>query len=367
MVFDHINALIVILIFGSLILLAFIKITNPLNINRKGNACFAIFLFLLASFWLEEIATFSGFGRVNELALMVVHSLQIFTSLAMYFSILFYSVPAFKIGFRHFPHFILPLVYMVMHIYEFVYLPDSNVIHLLHIMLILSMSLFYSVFSYIKIRRHQTNILLYSSNTEGVNLKWLEYILIQVLVVCVIVALYNVFNWTADLNLFVNSSNLLAVFVIAYFSLRQKEIIPVKEEQKNELTFIKEEEEKKESKKVVADEDLVRIKNQLLDLMEKAEPYLDSELNLVKLAKELSVTSHQLSYVINRGFEENFFQFVNRYRVEKAKELLNNCDDLTMLAIAFDSGFNSKTAFNTTFKRMTQQTPTEYKKASSIL
>jgi AraC-like DNA-binding protein len=367
MEFDHINSLIVILIFGSLILLAFIKFTNPLNINKKGNAWFGVFLLLFASFWLEEIAEFSGFGMVNSLALEGVHNLQIFTPLALYFSILSYTIPAFKIGYRHLPHLILPFVYIIVHIYRFVYSPDSYVINVLIITLILSQSLFYALFSYLKLRRHQKSILLYSSNTLGVNLNWLEYILIQVIVICIIVVLQNIFVRTTHPILLVNSINLITVFIIAFFSLKQKEIFPLNEKQENELYFITEREDTKEKRKMMPDEDLTKIKKQLLELMVKTQPYLDSELNLVKLAEVMTVTPHQLSYIINSGFKENFFQFVNRHRVEKAKDLLSNSINITMIAIAFDSGFNSKTSFNTTFKKMTQQTPSEYRKASANL
>jgi AraC-like DNA-binding protein len=98
-------------------------------------------------------------------------------------------------------------------------------------------------------------------------------------------------------------------------------------------------------------------------------PYLDSELNLIKLAELLQMTPHQLSYIINNGFNENFFQYVNGYRVEKAKELLveDEMNKLSILGIAFESGFNSKTSFNTTFKKFTGQTPSEFKTRSSGL
>lgn len=50
----------------------------------------------------------------------------------------------------------------------------------------------------------------------------------------------------------------------------------------------------------------------------------NSDLNLVKLADKLNITGHQLSYVLNNGFDENFFNFINKYRVKKAQELLLN-------------------------------------------
>ncbi|WP_449397875.1 helix-turn-helix domain-containing protein [Chryseobacterium wanjuense] len=68
--------------------------------------------------------------------------------------------------------------------------------------------------------------------------------------------------------------------------------------------------------------------------------------------------------MINAGFQKNFFQYVNEYRIEHAKKLLkdNSKNKLSILGIAYESGFNSKTSFNTTFKKLTNQTPSEFKK-----
>ncbi|WP_051887248.1 helix-turn-helix domain-containing protein [Chryseobacterium piperi] len=87
-------------------------------------------------------------------------------------------------------------------------------------------------------------------------------------------------------------------------------------------------------------------------------------LNVLKLSDIIQIDAHQLSYLLNTGFNENFFHFVNKYRVQHAKELLldDSQKKLSMVGIAFESGFNSKTAFNTIFKKMTQMTPSEFKK-----
>ena len=121
--------------------------------------------------------------------------------------------------------------------------------------------------------------------------------------------------------------------------------------------------------KVIPDSDLELQKAKLLKLMSNEEPFLDAELSLIRLAELMSLTPHQLSYVINAGFHENFFLFVNRYRVERVKELLldKKKNHLSIMGIAFESGFNSKTSFNTTFKKISSQTPTEFRKSSSTL
>ncbi|WP_066631248.1 AraC family transcriptional regulator [Labilibacter marinus] len=368
MVYDQLNALIVILIFGSLVLLSFVKLANPLGINKKGNQWFALFLMMYASFWLEEIALYAGFGDLNPIVLIMVHGLQIFTPVVLLTSILSYSNPNFKLKPKHAVHVIVPLIYFAVLVYGHVQQSQSPHGHILAIVIILSLSSVYAVVSYFKIRRHQKSILLYSSNAQGINLNWLEYILLQVIVICIIIILHNIFVSTRDVNLLVNTTQFVTVFSIAYFSFRQREIFPIKENQKDDLNFIIEEQEPdKIKKKLLGDDDLERLKKKLNHLMQEERLYLDSELNLVRLAEKMTITPHQLSYLINSGYNENFFQFVNRYRVDCAKELLLSEEKLTMLAVAFDSGFNSKTSFNTTFKKLTQQTPSEYRKSSSGL
>ena len=101
----------------------------------------------------------------------------------------------------------------------------------------------------------------------------------------------------------------------------------------------------------------------LLLLMENDHPYRDSDLTLNQLAEMLSISPHHLSEIINSKLHQNFFDFVNRYRVEEVKKDLENPDKahLTVLAIAFDAGFNSKSSFNSIFKRFTNLTPSEYR------
>jgi AraC-like DNA-binding protein len=110
-----------------------------------------------------------------------------------------------------------------------------------------------------------------------------------------------------------------------------------------------------------------QIEEALRCLMELKKPYLNSNLTLNQLADMLSISPHNLSEVINTRFHQNFFDFINRYRVETVKNDLIDPEknNLKMLAIAFDAGFNSKTAFNTIFKKATGKTPSEYRQDHS--
>jgi AraC-like DNA-binding protein len=98
--------------------------------------------------------------------------------------------------------------------------------------------------------------------------------------------------------------------------------------------------------------------------METGKPYLDPDLSLPQLSDNLDIPVHYLSQVINGRYGLNFHDFVNRYRVEEFKEKVGSAEfvNFTLLGIAFECGFNSKSAFNRVFRQFTGVTPSQYKK-----
>ena len=90
-------------------------------------------------------------------------------------------------------------------------------------------------------------------------------------------------------------------------------------------------------------------------------PYLNPELSLDLLANELGVSAKHLSQCINGRFHQNFFDYVNSYRVAEAKKLLRDRPQDTISEIMFEAGFNSKATFNRIFKKQTAMTPTQYR------
>ncbi len=109
--------------------------------------------------------------------------------------------------------------------------------------------------------------------------------------------------------------------------------------------------------------DLTAYMNSLGNYMKEKQRFLDCELNITDLSNELNIPSKTLSQVINEGYSCNFFDFVNNFRVEAAKSLFKNQDDkkLTVQEVMYDTGFNSKSSFNTAFKKFTNLTPTQFK------
>lgn len=93
-------------------------------------------------------------------------------------------------------------------------------------------------------------------------------------------------------------------------------------------------------------------------------PYLNPALTIRILAENLNLSSRDLSILINQNLKQHFFDFVNVYRIEDAKAILKNAakKEITILEVLYQVGFNSKSSFNTAFKKHTGATPTQYRK-----
>jgi AraC-like DNA-binding protein len=99
-------------------------------------------------------------------------------------------------------------------------------------------------------------------------------------------------------------------------------------------------------------------------MMEK-EPFLDPSLTILELANQINIPVRDLSVLINHHIDQHFFDFVNEYRIKKAMNILkdDSKSQLTVLEILYEVGFNSKSSFNTSFKKYTNLTPTAYRNA----
>jgi tetratricopeptide (TPR) repeat protein len=114
----------------------------------------------------------------------------------------------------------------------------------------------------------------------------------------------------------------------------------------------------------ISDEQIEILLKELKTLMFEKKAFLDPEITLTKLAKQLNTNSAYLSQIINDTYQQNFNNFINEYRVKEARVLLNdeNYANYTIEGIAQNVGFNSKSAFNVAFKKFTGVTPSFYQK-----
>jgi AraC-like DNA-binding protein len=164
----------------------------------------------------------------------------------------------------------------------------------------------------------------------------------------------------------------ISVFIIltGYFGLRQKDIFshatPGQVEVHNDHTEADHSEKsivKKYATTGLKEDSAGEYAELLRNFMHDNKPYLEPDLTLSGLSEKLNIPGHHLSQVINERFGLNFYDFINRYRVDEAKQRIADPKyaGLSLLGIALDSGFNSKSAFNRLFKKFTGMTPSEYK------
>lgn len=356
------------LITGGLILLGFLKLANVTEVNRKANTYFGVFTFLWATFWLDEMIIPDGYPDGSPLILSL-RFVQFLVPITFYLSVLFYINPAYRYKLTDASYLVAPAIFLVLLLAKKSIAAD--LFQISYIGLVLGHALFYTLLSYIRIRKHERDIEFFSSHKESIDLRWIKYIIFSFIASALLIMGYNMFSGAETLNIYINIYFLIVVYFVAFYSIRQKEIYPkgLNIEETIQGNAFLAHTDTVGRVKLMDDAELNEIKARLLALMEEKQPYLDSQLNLFKLADELNISSHQLSYVLNEGFGENFFYFTNKYRVSKAQALLKNPlhDPLSMLAIGYEAGFNSKTSFNTTFKKMTSHTPSEYRKNRSNL
>lgn len=144
----------------------------------------------------------------------------------------------------------------------------------------------------------------------------------------------------------------------------EKAILPTVQPQTINLPTNKKERKVELPTNRLSDEEMEDAQERLENYMVSYQPYLHPKLKISELAKELELSSHQLSYFINQRYEVNFFHFINKYRIEYAVELLKSseAEQYTIEAIGKMSGFNSKSTFNQRFKEVVGMSPGKFRK-----
>jgi AraC-like DNA-binding protein len=234
------------------------------------------------------------------------------------------------------------------------------------------------------IHKHQICIKQEFSNTEKINLTWLKiitYSLILIYFFKFIGIISSSFVSISDINLIITVSDLsiiLFIYIIAFYGIKQPKIF-INSQPTDENKSLQDEvlsdlakvntinKKQKYSGSPLSDDESKKLLNLLQKYMETEKPYLQSQLTINDIAGKLEINPKYLSQVINEQIGLNFFNYVNLFRVEEVKKRLldKKYQHLSIFGIALDCGFNSKSSFNSIFKKFTNQTPTLYISASS--
>jgi AraC-like DNA-binding protein len=215
------------------------------------------------------------------------------------------------------------------------------------------------------ILKHRKNIPYYFSNYSQKNtLTWLILVLVIFLFFFVAIFLLPFFESVLKASFFVFISlpvNLTVfTFIIVFFGINQSVFFePEKITEPDLIT----ESEKKYERSALKQSQITSISETVYNYLKEKKPYLNSDYSLQMMVDDLDISRQNLSQVINSGQKKNFYKLINEFRVNEVKALLKNSkyEHYTLLGIAFECGFNSKTSFNRIFKEETGVTPTAYK------
>lgn len=228
----------------------------------------------------------------------------------------------------------------------------------------------YVILSLLVLRSHKRNIVQEFSDTDKVNLAWLQYLIFGIGFIWVLVIFGN------DNLIF--AAVVLFVIFLGYFGIRQVGIFthhPIASTTENEPdTAIPENtahdspEVKKYQKSGLNDEIATEIHQKLSEVMESEKLFKNPEITLPDLSEKLEINPNALSQVINTREKKNFYDYINTWRIEDFKKMVLQPENqkYSLLGLAMQSGFNSKTSFNRNFKKATGQSPSEYLRQNNI-
>ena len=265
-------------------------------------------------------------------------------------------------------HYYLPLLLLIINCISFtsflINTDESTYTHelvsnfatganLIAILFIFPIQNVYYIFKTIKIyQQHKIEINKVFSYKKGIDLKWMLHYILG----------YAIFILGLYLTQLIPKISLhipIGVFLSAYFLY-----IGIKGLQQYKVTFKEGNNtpNNNNDEKIIPSEELMQ---KIIYAMTIDELFLDSELTVHKLSKTINSNNKYISNIINTELNQNFAAFINTYRIEKAKDLLihPDYDNYTIEAISKEVGFNSKSAFNIAFKKIANQTPSEFRKA----
>lgn len=218
---------------------------------------------------------------------------------------------------------------------------------------------YYLYQTYLLLGQHDDYILTKFSYLEDVSLGWLNRFLWIELATWGAFVLFEVLGsyWLSLLPIIGLQMSfivmMLGILYLGVYGLREHAVF---------IEKIGEEEEEPAAQPGLATEKVEAYLEALWTYMSKERPYLEPKISIAELSHRTQIPVNQLSKIINERLGMNFFDFINSYRVEEFKRLVddNRFNHFTLLGLAFEAGFNSKSTFNAIFKKFTQQTPSQY-------
>ncbi|MFY0689608.1 MAG: helix-turn-helix transcriptional regulator [Cyclobacteriaceae bacterium] len=216
--------------------------------------------------------------------------------------------------------------------------------------------------SWISLKKYQSVIRDKFSRIDEINLGWLSFMIRTFSGITVVAMISNIIPVFG--NIYILYTSIVLLLVISLYFINR--VLVKALNQPAIFSGIERDEPERYASSTLDFNTIEGHKSQLLALMESERPYLNPDLKSKDLADHLDLNQKVFSQVINQSFNQNFFDFINTYRCEEVKKILQGPDEkITIIEAMYQSGFNSKSSFNKEFKKLTGQTPSEFKKSLS--
>jgi len=239
--------------------------------------------------------------------------------------------------------------------------PPANTLYFVVFLLQICHMLIYTGLALAVIKNHAPTIKGVSLSIEKMSLNWLRNLTIGfggfvLLTLLYVIWLQLGFPYSRTVDALVLIAMASQIYLIGYMTLRQPEIFSGALSLKNAPKY-----EKSTLTPARAETYLHKLRH----LMETEKLFTNSDLKLQNLAQKLDLSPHHLSQILNEKLGQNFFDFLNHYRIEEAKKYFIDTEKqrYTILSIALEVGFNNKASFNTAFKKHTGMTPSQFRDA----
>ncbi len=231
----------------------------------------------------------------------------------------------------------------------------------------------YSIATVVFLRRHSDRVKESYSSLEGVNLRWLKRLTAVVAVVWLVAFVFRALESTAVIpyergEAVIGLAIAVLVYGIGYMGLRQPEIFRYETAGQLAPVPVPEADAPRYERSGLTDREAAHLKEALAAVMDEERLWQDSNLTLADLAIRVSTTPHKVSEVLNSQLGQTFYDYVNGYRVREVQRRIatGEARQVTILSLALDAGFASKSTFNLVFKKHTNQTPSEYRQAAGL-
>ncbi len=281
----------------------------------------------------------------------------------IYFYVKALTSQQMRFHFKYLLHFVPFFFFILLYYYIGHISYQSGFIQILNTLLpwlMMVQMLIYLISALQLLKKYSNKIHNNFSSLEKINLNWLLFLMICQFIIWPLSFIVEMFKSTpVQVNIMWLAISIF-IYSIGYFGIYQPEIFTGK------LQFdgpAGQSEKKKYIKSTLTEDQSEIIFQKLASYMQTTKPYLNSNLNLPLLSQQLSVSTHHLSQILNERIGQNFFEYINKFRVDEAKRLLKDqhFQHLTLAAIGFEAGFNSVSSFNSIFKKYTSQTPSDYR------